>query len=98
MSGMAVRVVEDGHAIHAGVKGYYIGGKTGTAQVPDRGGYGNKTIHSFVGFGPANNPKFVMLVKLDHPRNVRYAASSAAPLFGEIADFILNYYQIPKER
>jgi cell division protein FtsI/penicillin-binding protein 2 len=98
LSGMAVKVVEGGHATGAGVKGYYVGGKTGTAQVADAGGYGKKTIHSFIGFAPAENPKFVMLVKLDHPKNVPWAASSAAPLFSEIAEFILNYYQIPKER
>jgi hypothetical protein len=39
-----------------------------------------------------------MLVKIDNPRDVEWAESSAAPLFGEIAQFILNYYQIPKER
>lgn len=100
VSGMAVRVVEDGHAARAAVSGYYIGGKTGTAQVSEGsgGGYGSRTIHSFVGFGPVEDPKFVMLVQLDHPKDVRYAVASAAPLFGEIAEFILDYYEVPKER
>lgn len=97
-SGMMVNVLEQGHASGARVDGYYVGGKTGTAQVADSGGYGDRTIHNFVGSAPMENPKFTMLVRLDDPKDVRYAASSAAPLFGTLADFILNYYQVPKER
>ena len=99
LSGMLVNVVEGGHAKHAAVPGYYVGGKTGTAEVASaRGGYGSKTIHTFVGFAPVEEPKFVMLVKLDDPKDVQYSASSAAPLFGELAEFMLNYYQVPKAR
>ncbi|MCK5062175.1 penicillin-binding protein 2 [Candidatus Parcubacteria bacterium] len=101
VSGMMVNVIDSGHARLAGVDGYYVAGKTGTAQVADmeKGGYlENHTNHTFVGFAPVEDPAFVMLTKLDNPRNVKYAASSAAPLFGEIAEFILNYYQVPKER
>jgi cell division protein FtsI (penicillin-binding protein 3)/stage V sporulation protein D (sporulation-specific penicillin-binding protein) len=100
LSGMLVNVVEGGHAKRAGVDGYFIGGKTGTAEVADKEkrGYSDRTIHTFVGFAPVDEPKFVMLVKLDDPKSVRFAASSAAPLFGEIAEFILNYYQVPKGR
>lgn len=98
LSGMLVSVVEDGHGWRAGVPGYYIAGKTGTAQVPSpAGGYSDKTIHSFVGFGPIEDPQFVMITKLDNP-GVRFAESSAAPLFGEIAKFILNYYQVPPSK
>ena len=101
VTGMMVNVVDGGHAKLAKVGGYYVGGKTGTAQVADKekGGYSkDKTIHSFVGFAPVEDPKFVMLVKLDDPKDVKFSASSAAPLFGQIAEFILNYYQVPKER
>ena len=100
LSGMLVNVVDGGHAKHAGVDGYYVAGKTGTAQVADKvnKGYGEKTIHTFVGFSPVEEPEFVMLVRLDDPKDVYYSASSAAPLFGDIAEFILNYLQIPKER
>ncbi|MCK5510090.1 penicillin-binding protein 2 [Candidatus Parcubacteria bacterium] len=101
VTGMMVNVVDGGHAKSAGVSGYYVGGKTGTAQVADmeKGGYSeDKTIHSFVGFAPVENPRFVMIVKLDDPKDVDFSASSAAPLFGQIAEFILNYYQVPKER
>ena len=101
LSGMLVNVVDGGHAKHAAVSGYYIGGKTGTAQVADKeqgGYYEYETIHTFIGYGPVDEPKFVMLIKLDDPKSVRFAASSAAPLFGELADFILKYYEVPKER
>lgn len=100
-SGMLVNVVDGGHAKLAGVPGYYVAGKTGTAQVADRekGGYlEDKTIHTFVGFAPIDQPAFVMVTKLKHPKNAPYSASTAAPLFGQLAEFILNYYQIPKER
>jgi len=100
LGGMMVNVVENGHGKLAGVKGYYIAGKTGTAQVPAKdGGYqAGAHIGSFAGFAPANNPKFVMLVRIDQPRDVEWAESSAAPLFGELAEYMLNYWQIPKER
>ncbi len=100
LSGMLVNVVENGHAKRAAVSGYYVAGKTGTAQVAatHKKGYSDKTIHTFVGFAPVEDPKFVMLVKLDNPKGVKYSASSAAPLFGKIAEFLLNYLEVPKER
>jgi len=101
VSAMLTSVVESGHANLAAVPGYYIAGKTGTAQVVNynTGGYDvDKTIHTFVGFAPVNNPKFVVLVKFDHPANVEFAASSAAPLFGELAQFLLQYLQVPTEK
>lgn len=99
LSGMLVSVIRDGHAKSAGVEGYYIAGKTGTAQVPDpkTGNYGDLTIHSFIGYGPIDNPRFVMLTKLDDPKSAPFAESTAAPLFGEIAKFILNYLEVPPD-
>jgi cell division protein FtsI/penicillin-binding protein 2 len=99
LTGMMVNVVENGHAKRAKINGYYIAGKTGTAQVAAKSGYSeNQTIHSFIGFAPSDDPRFVMLVKLDHPKSAPFAESTAVPLFSEIADFALNYYQVPKER
>ena len=98
LSAMLASVIKYGHAKRAGVEGYYVAGKTGTAQVADQetGKYSTTaTIHSFVGFAPIENPRFVMLTKLTHPRSVEFAASSAAPLFGEIAQFLLNYFRVP---
>jgi cell division protein FtsI/penicillin-binding protein 2 len=101
LGGMLVNVVENGHGQKAGVPGYYVAGKTGTAQIPRKDGLGYETganIGSFAGFAPAEDPKFAMLVRIDRPRDVAWAESSAAPLFGEIADFLLQYYQVPKDR
>ncbi|MDP3043441.1 MAG: penicillin-binding protein 2 [bacterium] len=101
LGGMMVNVVENGHGKRAGVKGYYVGGKTGTAQIPKKDGRGyeeNAHIGSFAGFAPVDDPVFVMITRIDNPRDVEWAESSAAPLFGELAEFILNYYQVPKER
>ncbi|MDD5071540.1 MAG: penicillin-binding protein 2 [Patescibacteria group bacterium] len=101
LGGMLVNVVEEGHGQRAGVKGYYVAGKTGTAQVARKDGRGYETgahIGSFAGFAPADDPQFAMLVRIDNPRDVSWAESSAAPLFGEIADFLLQYYQVPKVR
>lgn len=101
LGGMLVNVVENGHGKRAGVKGYYVAGKTGTAQVSKGQGKGyeeNAHIGSFAGFAPANDPAFAMLVRIDNPRDVEWAESSAAPLFGDIAEFLLNYLQIPTER
>ncbi len=100
LTGMMTSVIQNGYGKRAGVPGYYVAGKTGTAEIsdPDRPVYSEKTIHSFVGFAPAGNPRFVMLIKLDAPQGVRFADASAAPLFGDLAHFMLNYYQIPPEK
>lgn len=101
LGGMLVSVVENGHGKRAGVSGYYVAGKTGTAQVAKRDGSGYEkdvTIGSFVGFAPVEDPKFVMLTKIDHPRTTIWAEATAAPLFGEIAKFVLNYMKVPPSR
>jgi len=100
LSAMLVNVVRNGHGQRAGVPGYFVAGKTGTAQVPKEDGVGydpNHTIGSFCGFAPVADPKFVMCVKMDKPKDVQWAESSAAPLFGAMAKFMLNYYQVPPE-
>lgn len=100
ISSMLVSVVEHGHSKGAKINGYWIGGKTGTAQAPyeNKKGYSDKTIHTFIGFGSAPDPKFIVLVKFDEPETVDYADSSATPVFGEIAKFLVNYMEIPPNR
>lgn len=100
LSGMLVAVVKNGYGKRAGVDGYYVAGKTGTAQVadPESGKYyEDVTIHSFVGFAPVDNPRFTMIVRLDNPKSAPFAESTATPLFGEIAKFILTYFSVPTE-
>lgn len=89
-------VVENGHGRRARVEGVRVGGKTGTAQVADpTGGYAeDRHIGTFAGFFPVDDPKFVMVVRIDNPKTVNFAESSAAPVFGEIANWMANYYQL----
>lgn len=96
---MLVSVVDNGFD-KARVKGYDIAGKTGTAQIPDgTGGYSQEVfIHNFVGFAPAHDAKFVILIKMDKPKGIAFAADSLSPVFKDIAAFLLNYYNIPPTR
>ncbi|NQV89306.1 MAG: penicillin-binding protein 2 [Parcubacteria group bacterium] len=101
LSAMLVSVIEHGHGKHAGVPGYYIAGKTGTAQVARAESLGydeDNTIGSFAGFGPVEDPKFAMVVRIDNPKDVVWAESTAAPLFGELAEFLLQYFEVPPVR
>ncbi len=99
VSAMLVNVVESGHAKGARIPGYFIGGKTGTAQVAEHGLYSaTNYIHSFIGVMPIDHPAFVMLTKIDNPRDAKFAESTAIPLWHDIAEFMLKYYQIPSTR
>jgi cell division protein FtsI/penicillin-binding protein 2 len=87
-------VVTDGHGKRADVPGYLVGGKTGTAQVAKSGSKGyeeGKNIGSFIGFAPTDNPKYTILIRIDNPKDVEWAESSAAPTFGELMKFVLEY-------
>ncbi|MEX1112683.1 MAG: penicillin-binding protein 2 [Candidatus Andersenbacteria bacterium] len=97
VSAMMVSVLENGVAGLARVPGYYLAGKTGTAQVPDeRGKYSaDRKIISFAGFGPVEKPQFSILIKLDNPSGLSFASGTAAPMFRNISEKLLNYYQIP---
>jgi cell division protein FtsI (penicillin-binding protein 3) len=101
LGAMLVSVIEHGHGKRAGVPGYYIAGKTGTAQVARTDGIGydeDNTIGSFAGFGPVEDPRFAMVVRIDNPRDVVWAESTAAPLFGKIAEFLLEYFEVEPVR
>lgn len=94
---MLESVVLNGHGKRAGVPGYRVGGKTGTAQVASSSskGYDESTnIGSFAGFAPLDNPKFTIVVRINNPRAVQWAESSAAPASGELMKFLLDYYNI----
>ncbi len=97
LTAMMVSVIENGVAGLARVPGYYLAGKTGTAQVPDeRGRYSeDRKIISFVGYGPVENPQFSVLIKLDNPAGLSFASGTAAPMFKNVATKLLQYYQVP---
>jgi cell division protein FtsI/penicillin-binding protein 2 len=97
LSEMMVRVVEE-DATKARVEGYRVAGKTGTAQIPIPGGYDKqRTIASFVGFGPVPDPQFVILIKLDRPQTSTWAVDTAAPAFSRLASRLFVVLDIPPE-
>lgn len=98
VSAMLVNVIEKGHGQAAHVPGFYLAGKTGTAEVASGSGYGNETIHSFVGFGPISEPRYVALIRIDKPQWGEFSANTVAPAFAELSSFLLQYYQVPPER
>jgi len=88
-------------SLGAKIKGFQVGAKTGTAQIPlPTGGYLSSPdgsnlgifIHSVCGMAPTDDPKFVMLAKLDKPKSAEFSERTAGPLFGDITSFLLNYY------
>lgn len=96
---MMVSAVEKGEARAFVPKGYRIAGKTGTAQIPVAGHYDpNKTIASFIGFAPADDPKFVMLVRFTEPTSSPFGSETAAPTFFDIAKELFVYFGIPQTK
>lgn len=94
-----VKVVEGGETKRLVPKGYRVAGKTGTAQIPVEGRYDpNRTIASFVGFAPVEDPKYVMLVRYSEPTSSKYGSETAAPTFFEITKELFNYWGIPPNK
>lgn len=100
LTSMLVGVIENGFGGNAKIKGYSLAGKTGTAFIPlkDEIGYSEDEIHTFVGFFPASNPEYIILVKMDRPQWGEGAASQTVTLaFKEVERFLINYYNIPPD-
>lgn len=99
---MLVNVVDK--ALRGGtakIPGYSVAAKTGTAQMTDEGKAGyveGKYLHSFFGYFPAYNPKFLVFIFHIYPKNVRYASETLTDPFLNITKFLINYYQIPPDR
>jgi cell division protein FtsI (penicillin-binding protein 3) len=92
-------VVIEGTGTEAEVEGYQVAGKTGTAAKPDpRGGYStSRYVASFVGVVPASAPRLVVMVTVDEPRGAIWGGVVAAPAFQQIANFALQYLEIPPD-
>lgn len=98
VTGMLTEVVRTGTGKAAAVPGYSVAGKTGTAMKPNEGARGYKRgayVSSFIGFFPAEKPRFSALVVLDEPKSSIYGGVVSAPLFAEIARFAGQHYRIP---
>jgi len=100
LTDILIDVVDEGN-IAAGVAGYDIAGKSGTAQIPTEEGYTeDETIVTFIGYAPADDPQFIVLVKLDRPDpNISpWANYTAAPVFAQVARRLFDYYNIPPDK
>jgi len=101
MTEVLVDGVNNGVAKQGRVPGYSIAGKTGTAQIAYQGKYETwpaSTLGFFAGYGPAEDPKFVIIVKIERPRSSIFGWETVARTFSRIATELLNYYAIPPKQ
>ncbi len=87
-------VVSEGGGGTAAVKGYKVGGKTGTANKAVNGGYSSNTYSSCLGMAPMEDPKLTVLVIVDSPKGVKYGSVTAGPAVSEIMGKSLKYLDI----
>lgn len=98
ITAMMAEAAKNGESKWTNLPGFKVAGKTGTAQIPIQGHYDeDKTIASFVGFAPYDNPRFVMLLTLREPQTSQWASETAAPLWYSIARDLFYYYGIHPE-
>ncbi len=97
MQRLLARVTEKGGTgTRAAVEGYWVGGKTGTAQKPEGGRYSDeRNVASFVGFIPADHPEIGIIVVVDEPQPLHTGGVVSAPIFREIASQVVRYLDIP---
>ncbi len=92
---MLVTAAQHGEAQWIASAKYPVAGKTGTSQVVTENGYDpEKTIASFIGYAPPENPKFIMITKLEEPTSSPWAAETAAPLWHKIANKLYLLFNI----
>lgn len=80
---------------------YSVATKTGTAQVAQENGkgyYTDRHMHSFFGYFPAYDPKFIVFLYLKNPKQIKYASQTLIPPFVSITKFLINYYNLPPDR
>ncbi len=96
---MMSRVVEEGTGKNARIPGYTVAGKTGTAKIVRDGGYrAGEYFASFVGYAPVEDPRLLVMVTIERPTPVYYAAQVAAPAFKEIMMKSLWHLDVPPSK
>ena len=98
MTNMMRGVVANGTGVCAAIPGYPVAGKTGTSKkLQADGTYSDtSTMASFIGFAPADNPRFAAIVVLDSPAyDFQFGGASAAPVWSEMMQFVLTHYGVP---
>lgn len=101
---MLVKVVDEKIAVaHPNIywKNYSIAAKTGTAQIPDHtngGYYTDRYLHSFFGYFPAYDPKFIVFLYHVYPKGAQYASETLSDPFSDIVKFLINYYNVAPDR
>jgi cell division protein FtsI/penicillin-binding protein 2 len=98
MSDMLAISVEVESYSNAVVDGYRIAGKTGTGEIPTPFGYtSNVTNASFVGWGPVDDPRFIVYVWLEKPQTSIWGSEVAAPVFREVVETLVVLMNIPPD-
>jgi stage V sporulation protein D (sporulation-specific penicillin-binding protein) len=97
LCGIMEYVVAEGGGGTAAVKGYRVGGKTGTANKAVNGRYSNYTYSSCLGMAPMSDPKITVLVIADSPKGAHYGSVTAGPAVSEILEKSLKYLNIPPD-
>jgi len=85
----------------AKIPNYSVAAKTGTAQVAKEnqsGYYEDRYLHSFFGYFPAYEPRFIVFLYTMYPKGVRYASETLTHSFMDMTKFLINYYEIPPDR
>lgn len=80
---------------------YSVAAKTGTAQISQggaKGYYADRYLHSFFGYFPAYNPRFIVFLYTVYPKNVDFASETLTDPFFELTNFLLHYYEVPPDR
>jgi cell division protein FtsI (penicillin-binding protein 3) len=97
--GMLQGVVDEGSGHFAQIPGYTVAGKTGTSQIvdPNTGTYGDEYVASFIGFAPASDPEYVMLIAVNDPQRTYWGEIAAAPAFRDVMSFTLSYFNVPRD-
>ncbi len=100
ISRMLVGVFDHYHKGKVKFEHHSVAAKTGTAQIPAPGGgyYSDRHLHSFIGYFPATNPRFIVFLYTVYPKGVRYSSQTLLMPFRDIVEYLINYYHIPADR